>query len=69
MGGSLKILGSASEWAAQLGVKFHSSDIERMKALRAKGTSVRKLAADLQTTQWMAARLSSPDAALLSVSG
>jgi DNA invertase Pin-like site-specific DNA recombinase len=43
--------------------KFHSSDIERMKALRAKGTSVRKLAADFQTTQWMAAKLSSLDAA------
>jgi DNA invertase Pin-like site-specific DNA recombinase len=43
--------------------KFHSSDIERMKAMRAKGTSVRKLAADFQTTQWMAARLTSPDAA------
>jgi DNA invertase Pin-like site-specific DNA recombinase len=38
--------------------KFHAVDIERMKALRAKGTSVRKLAADFQTTQWMAARLS-----------
>jgi DNA invertase Pin-like site-specific DNA recombinase len=37
--------------------QFHSSDIERMRALRAKGTSVRKLAADFQTTQWMAARL------------
>ena len=43
--------------------QFHSSDIERMKAMRAKGTSVRKLAADFQTTQWIAARLTSPDAA------
>jgi DNA invertase Pin-like site-specific DNA recombinase len=39
--------------------QFHSSDIERMKALRAKGISIRKLAADFQTTQWMAARLTS----------
>jgi DNA invertase Pin-like site-specific DNA recombinase len=44
--------------------KFHSSEIERMRALRAKGTSVRKLAADFQTTQWTAARLTSPDAAV-----
>jgi DNA invertase Pin-like site-specific DNA recombinase len=43
--------------------QFHSSDIERMNALRAKGTSVRKLAADFKTTQWMASRLSSSDAA------
>jgi DNA invertase Pin-like site-specific DNA recombinase len=41
--------------------QFHSSDIERMKALRAKGTSVRKLAADFETTQWMAARLTSSE--------
>ena len=41
--------------------QFHSSDIERMKALRAKGTSVRKLAADFQTTQWMASRLTASD--------
>jgi DNA invertase Pin-like site-specific DNA recombinase len=44
--------------------KFHSSEIERMRALRASGTSVRKLAADFQTTQWTAARLTSPDAAV-----
>ena len=43
--------------------QFHSSEIERMKALRAKGTRVRKLAADFQTTQWTAARLTS-DAAM-----
>lgn len=42
--------------------KFHSSDIERMKALRAKGTSVRRLAADFQTSQWMASKLTSSDA-------
>jgi DNA invertase Pin-like site-specific DNA recombinase len=44
--------------------QFHSSDIERMKALRANGTSVRKLAADFQTTQWMASQLTSSDAAI-----
>jgi len=49
--------------------QFHSSDIERMKALRAKGTSVRRLAADFQTTQWMAARLTSPDAIVSSTVG
>jgi DNA invertase Pin-like site-specific DNA recombinase len=42
--------------------QFHSSEIERMKALRTKGVSVRKLAADFQTTQWMASKLTSPDA-------
>ncbi len=42
--------------------QFHCSDIERMKVLRAKGTSIRKLAADFQTTQWTAARLTLPDA-------
>ncbi len=39
--------------------QFHASDIERMKALRAKGTSVRKLASSFGTTQWTAARLTS----------
>ena len=43
--------------------QFHSSDIDRMKALRAKGTSVRRLAADFQTTQWMASKLTSAEAA------
>ncbi len=40
--------------------KFHLSDIERMRTLRANGTSIRKLAADFKTTQWTAARLTSP---------
>jgi len=39
--------------------QFHSSDIERMKTLRAKGASIRRLAAEFETTQWMAARLTS----------
>lgn len=44
--------------------QFHSSDIERMKARRAEGTSVRKLASDFQTTQWMASKLTSPHVAV-----
>jgi DNA invertase Pin-like site-specific DNA recombinase len=44
--------------------QFHASDIERMKALRSEGTSIRKLAASFGTTQWMASRLTSPDAAI-----
>jgi len=42
--------------------KFHSSDIDRMRAMRANGTSVRRLAAEFKTTQWMASKLTSPDA-------
>jgi DNA invertase Pin-like site-specific DNA recombinase len=38
--------------------QFQSSDIERMKALRSQGTSIRNLAARFGTTQWMAAKLS-----------
>jgi DNA invertase Pin-like site-specific DNA recombinase len=37
--------------------QFEPSDIERMRLLRSQGTSVRKLAADFGTTQWMAAKL------------
>jgi DNA invertase Pin-like site-specific DNA recombinase len=36
---------------------FLATEIERMKLLRSQGTSVRKLATDFETTQWMAARL------------
>jgi DNA invertase Pin-like site-specific DNA recombinase len=39
--------------------KFHSSDIERMRLLRSQGISVRKLAKDFGTTQWMAGKLTS----------
>jgi DNA invertase Pin-like site-specific DNA recombinase len=38
--------------------QFHSSDIEEMKMLRSRGTSVRQPATKFDTTQWMAARLS-----------
>jgi hypothetical protein len=31
--------------------------IEQMPELRSKGTSVRKLAKDFETTQWMVARM------------
>jgi DNA invertase Pin-like site-specific DNA recombinase len=37
--------------------RFHAADIERMKLLRSDGTSVRKLAKDFETTQWMVARI------------
>ena len=37
--------------------KFQPMEIQRMRQLRSEGTSVRKLAADFGTTQWMAARI------------
>jgi hypothetical protein len=39
------------------GRKFHAAEIQKMKMLRSRGTSVRKLAAEFGTTQWMAAKL------------
>lgn len=36
---------------------FSSEDLEQMQKLRANGTSIRKLANNFGTTQWMAARL------------
>jgi DNA invertase Pin-like site-specific DNA recombinase len=39
--------------------KFLSSEIERMKLLRSQGSSVRRLAAEFGTTQWMAGKLTS----------
>ncbi len=39
------------------GRRFHLTDIEKMKLLRSQGASVRKLATDFQTSQWMAAKL------------
>ena len=36
---------------------FHVADVERMKLLRSQGMSVRKLATDFGTTQWMVARM------------
>lgn len=41
---------------------FHVPDIERMRQLRAGGVSVRKLATDFETTQWMVSRLTTPAA-------
>jgi DNA invertase Pin-like site-specific DNA recombinase len=41
--------------------QFLISDIDRMKALRSKGVSIRKLATDFRTTQWMASRLTSSE--------
>jgi DNA invertase Pin-like site-specific DNA recombinase len=37
--------------------QFAPSDIETMRQLRSQGTSVRKLATDFKTTQWMTAKL------------
>ena len=39
--------------------KFHAADIERMRLLRSQGKSIRRLAAEFRTSQWMAARLTS----------
>jgi DNA invertase Pin-like site-specific DNA recombinase len=41
--------------------KFQEADIERMKLLRSQGTSVRKLATDFGTSQWMATRMTRPE--------
>ena len=45
--------------------KFHADDIGRMRLLRSQGVSIRKLAMDFDTTQWMAARLTEPEPELL----
>jgi DNA invertase Pin-like site-specific DNA recombinase len=37
--------------------KFQASEIERLRELRSKGESVRKLAKDFETTQWMVGKL------------
>jgi DNA invertase Pin-like site-specific DNA recombinase len=37
--------------------RFHVADIERIRRLRSEGVSVRKLAKDFETTQWMVARV------------
>ena len=37
--------------------KFGQADVQRMCELRSQGASLRKLAADFGTTQWMAARI------------
>jgi DNA invertase Pin-like site-specific DNA recombinase len=41
---------------------FSSAELERIRSLRHYGVSVRKLAKDFETTQWMIARLVSPSA-------
>lgn len=40
--------------------RFQPTDIDRMRRLRAGGASVRKLAKDFKTSQWMMARLTTP---------
>jgi DNA invertase Pin-like site-specific DNA recombinase len=47
--------------------KLLTTEIERMKFLRSQGTSVRKLATDFGTTQWMAARLTDSEPERLEV--
>jgi len=42
--------------------EFHPMEIQRMRHLRSEGASVRKLAADFGTTQWMAARITAQSA-------
>lgn len=49
--------------------QFLSSDIERIRTLRAEGTSVRRLATDFQTTQWMVSRLTLSNAAAAPLGG
>ena len=39
--------------------KFQPNEIERIRELRSSGTSVRKLAKDFETTQWMVSSLTS----------
>ena len=41
--------------------KFQPTAIQRMNELRSQGTSVRKLAGDFGTTQWMVARVTTPE--------
>jgi DNA invertase Pin-like site-specific DNA recombinase len=41
--------------------RFQADEIERMRLLRSQGMSIRKLAMDFDTTQWMAARLTGLD--------
>jgi DNA invertase Pin-like site-specific DNA recombinase len=42
--------------------RFHTTEIEEMKLLRSQGASVRRLATDFGTSQWMAARLTAQSA-------
>lgn len=39
---------------------FSPAELERIRTLRTQGTSVRKLAKDLGTTQWMIGRITAP---------
>jgi DNA invertase Pin-like site-specific DNA recombinase len=41
---------------------FNPSDVERLRALRSQGTSVRRLAKDFGTTQWTVAKLTTSSA-------
>jgi DNA invertase Pin-like site-specific DNA recombinase len=48
--------------------KFYADEIGRMRLLRSQGMSIRKLAADFDTTQWMAARLTGTELEPLAIS-
>jgi DNA invertase Pin-like site-specific DNA recombinase len=41
--------------------KFHVEEIGRMRLLRSQGISIRRLATDFGTTEWMAAKLTGPE--------
>ena len=41
--------------------KFQPTEIQRMRELKTNGTSIRKLAKDFETTQWMVARITAPE--------
>jgi DNA invertase Pin-like site-specific DNA recombinase len=40
--------------------KFQVTDVERMRQLRSEGASVRRLAKDFETTQWMVSKVTAP---------
>ena len=46
---------------------FYADEIGRMKLLRSQGISIRKLAIDFDTTQWMAARLTGSEPEQLAI--
>jgi DNA invertase Pin-like site-specific DNA recombinase len=47
---------------------FQPTEVDRMRQLRSNGTSVRKLAKDFETTQWMVARLTAQPSEQVAVS-
>lgn len=45
--------------------KLHAAEIQKMQSLRSQGTSIRRLARDFGTTQWMTAKLTGLESAQL----